>query len=110
MFESMFKQHPRQWMGMALLAATSLMGLAGCITGGGGAESGAAITRTSDPAASKDARAVQKYLAALTRGGFARAFFEKGRLSPVLTRIPVSVVLDERTALWGAAAYALAAG
>jgi glucokinase len=43
---------------------------------------------------------------ALTRGGFVRAFFEKGRLSPVLTRIPVSVVLDARTAVWGAAARA----
>ena len=70
MFQTMFKQHPRKWLGMgtALLAAISLMGLAGCITGGGGADAGAAITRTSDPAASKDAKAVQKYLAALTRG------------------------------------------
>jgi glucokinase len=48
-----------------------------------------------------------RMLPALTRGGFVHAFFEKGRLSPVLTRIPVSVVLDERTALWGAAAYAM---
>jgi hypothetical protein len=74
MFQTMFQQHPRKWMGMrmgmrvALLAAICLMGLAGCITGGGGADAGAAITRTSDPAASKDAKAVQKYLAALTRG------------------------------------------
>ncbi len=51
-----------------------------------------------------------KMLPALTRGGFAHAFFEKGRLSPVLTRIPVSVVLDARTAVWGAAARALAGG
>jgi glucokinase len=49
-----------------------------------------------------------RMMPALTRGGFVRAFFEKGRLSPVLTRIPVSVVLDARTALWGAAAYAMA--
>lgn len=42
----------------------------------------------------------------LTRGGFVRAFFDKGRLAPVLTRIPVSVVLDPRTAVWGAAAFA----
>ncbi len=49
-----------------------------------------------------------RMLPALTRGGFVRAFFEKGRLSPVLTRIPVSVVLDARAAVWGAAAYALA--
>lgn len=46
-------------------------------------------------------------LAELKRGGFIRAFFEKGRLSPVLTRIPVSVVLDPLTALWGAAACAM---
>ena len=49
-----------------------------------------------------------RILAALTGGGFARAFFDKGRLSPVLTRIPVWVVLDSRTAVWGAAARALA--
>jgi glucokinase len=47
-----------------------------------------------------------RMLAALTRGGFVRSFFEKGRLSPVLTRIPVAVVLDAKTALWGAAARA----
>ncbi len=50
-----------------------------------------------------------RMLPALQRGGFVRTFFEKGRLGPVLTRIPVSVVLDDRTALWGAAAYAMAA-
>jgi glucokinase len=49
-----------------------------------------------------------RMIPALIRGGFAHAFFEKGRLSPVLTRIPVSVVLDTRTAMWGAAARALA--
>lgn len=43
----------------------------------------------------------------LERGGFTRAFFEKGRLSPVLTRIPVAVVLDPKTAVWGAASCAL---
>ena len=47
-----------------------------------------------------------RILPALRRGGFARAFFEKGRLAPVLTRIRVSVVLDARTAVWGAAAHA----
>jgi glucokinase len=47
-----------------------------------------------------------RMLPALTRGGFVRAFFDKGRLSPVLTRIPLAVVLDSRTALWGAAARA----
>jgi glucokinase len=48
-----------------------------------------------------------RMIPAITRGGFMQAFFEKGRLSPVLTRIPVSVVLDSKTALWGAAARAL---
>lgn len=47
-----------------------------------------------------------RLVSVLTRGGFARAFFDKGRLSPVLTRIPVSVVLDPKTAVWGAAAFA----
>lgn len=49
-----------------------------------------------------------RILAQLRRGGFARAFFEKGRLSPLLARIRVSVVLDPKTAVWGAAAAALA--
>ncbi len=49
-----------------------------------------------------------RMIPAITRGGFLQAFFEKGRLSPVLTRIPVSVVLDSKTALWGAAVRALA--
>jgi len=48
-----------------------------------------------------------KIIAQLRRGGFIRAFFEKGRLSPVLSRIRVSVVLDPKTAVWGAAAHAL---
>jgi len=47
-----------------------------------------------------------RLLPVLTRGGFARAFFEKGRLSPLLSRIPVAVILDPRTAVWGAAAFA----
>lgn len=47
-----------------------------------------------------------RLVSVLTRGGFTRAFFDKGRLSPVLTRIPVSVVLDPKTAVWGAAAFA----
>ena len=50
-----------------------------------------------------------RMLPALTDGRFIRAFFEKGRLSPILTRVPVSVVLDSRTAVWGAAVRALAA-
>lgn len=44
----------------------------------------------------------------LRDGGFARAFTNKGRLTPVLERIPVAVVLDPRTSLWGAAAFARA--
>lgn len=47
-----------------------------------------------------------RILAQLRRGGFVRAFFEKGRLSPVLSRIRVSVVLDPKTAVWGAASHA----
>jgi len=47
-----------------------------------------------------------RLLPVLTRGGFAHAFFDKGRLSPLLSRIPVAVVLDPKTAVWGAAAYA----
>ena len=38
---------------------------------------------------------------------FLEAFATKGRLSPVLARIPVAVVLEQRTALWGAATLAL---
>ena len=48
-----------------------------------------------------------RILAAIERGGFVRAFFAKGRLSPVLARMPVAVVLDPKTAVWGAAAHAL---
>ncbi len=44
----------------------------------------------------------------LERGGFVRAFADKGRLAPLLASIPIAVVLDDRTALWGAAAVALA--
>jgi glucokinase len=43
----------------------------------------------------------------LNRGGFERAFLDKGRLRGVVERIPVTVVLDPATALWGAAAVAL---
>ena len=39
---------------------------------------------------------------------FRDAFRAKGRLSPLLDRIPVSVILDDRAALWGAAVVALA--
>jgi glucokinase len=42
------------------------------------------------------------------RGGrFARGFQDKGRLTPVLEQIPLAVILDPRTSLWGAAAFAM---
>lgn len=45
---------------------------------------------------------------ALRDGAFLEAFRHKGRLSPMLARVPVSLILDPQTALWGAAARALA--
>jgi glucokinase len=39
--------------------------------------------------------------------GFVHAFLDKGRMGPLLEQIPVAVVLDDRCALWGAAAAAL---
>jgi glucokinase len=39
---------------------------------------------------------------------FAKAFADKGRLSPLMESIPIKVILDSQTALWGAAALALA--
>ncbi len=45
--------------------------------------------------------------AAFGRAGFIEAFRRKGRLSPVLERIPIYLVLDDRAALWGAAVVAL---
>lgn len=47
-----------------------------------------------------------RLLDVLASGAFTRAFFDKGRLSPLLSRVPVAVILDPRTAVWGAAAYA----
>ena len=44
----------------------------------------------------------------LRDGRFRDAFRAKGRLAPMLETIPVSVVLDDRAALWGAAVVALA--
>jgi glucokinase len=43
----------------------------------------------------------------LAAGGFLSAFGNKGRLSPLLAEIPVAIVLDEHTSLWGAARVAL---
>lgn len=46
-------------------------------------------------------------LPALKNGIFMRAFTDKGRLSPLLSRMPVRVILDGRVALYGAARYAM---
>ena len=47
-----------------------------------------------------------KIIKFLSNGGFMQAFLDKGRLSPLLETIPVRVILDETTALLGAASYA----
>lgn len=47
-----------------------------------------------------------KILSALTKGAFTRSFAAKGRLSPLLSSIEVSVALDPRAPLIGAAHYA----
>jgi glucokinase len=39
---------------------------------------------------------------------FLAAFRDKGRMESLLARVPVSVILEDRAALWGAAAVALA--
>ena len=49
-----------------------------------------------------------KLISFLRDGRFVAAFRAKGRLMPLLERIPIRVILDQKTALWGAAAYALA--
>jgi glucokinase len=48
-----------------------------------------------------------KILAALERGGFMAALVDKGRLTPWLKEVPVSVALDPRAPLIGAARLAL---
>jgi glucokinase len=48
-----------------------------------------------------------RLLPLLREGGFLRGFRDKGRLGPLLERIPVRVVLDPRAPLWGAARVAL---
>lgn len=47
-----------------------------------------------------------KILKTLQHGPFRQAFLDKGRLSPLLQTMPVRVILEERCALIGAAAYA----
>lgn len=49
-----------------------------------------------------------KILAKLTGGLFLRAFLDKGRFASYLERVPVRVILDDRTALLGAARCAAA--
>jgi glucokinase len=48
-----------------------------------------------------------KIIARLREGSFMKAFLEKGRYSPLLSQMPVAVVLNDKTALYGAAHYAL---
>jgi len=47
-----------------------------------------------------------KILAKLKDGTFMRAFVDKGRYADLLAAIPVQVILNEQTALRGAAYYA----
>jgi len=47
-----------------------------------------------------------KNLQVMQNGEFMRAFLDKGRLSPLLEKVPVRIILDETCALLGAAAYA----
>ena len=47
-----------------------------------------------------------KLIAALRGGEFMRAFLDKGRMSDLLARLPVAVVLNPRIALLGARAQA----
>ena len=42
----------------------------------------------------------------LKDGTFMKAFTDKGRLSSIAERIPVKVIMNDRAALLGAAAYA----
>jgi len=48
-----------------------------------------------------------KILPKLKDGTFIKAFLHKGRLSDYLSRIPVRVVLEQKTALYGAASHGL---
>jgi glucokinase len=48
-----------------------------------------------------------KILEKLKDGTFMRAFTNKGRFAPFVSDIPVQVILDDKTALYGAARYAL---
>jgi glucokinase len=50
-----------------------------------------------------------KIVPALAGGAFMRGFLTKGRMNPLLESMPVKIVLDDRAALFGAAACAAAA-
>jgi len=47
-----------------------------------------------------------KILGRLEQGGFLEAFCTKGRMEPLLREMPVKVILNEKTALYGPALYA----
>jgi glucokinase len=47
-----------------------------------------------------------KILPKLTNGTFLEAFFDKGRMEPLMRSMPVHVILEPKTALHGAAYYA----
>ncbi|MGH9812138.1 MAG: glucokinase, partial [Candidatus Acidiferrales bacterium] len=51
-----------------------------------------------------------KVLSKLTDGTFLSAFRGKGRLSPLISDMPVRVILNDKAALYGAARYALGLG
>ena len=46
----------------------------------------------------------------LKHGGFMSAFLDKGRFAPMLARIPVRLILDDKAALLGAARHAVSGG
>ncbi|VAW79910.1 Glucokinase [hydrothermal vent metagenome] len=50
-----------------------------------------------------------KILPALKTGRFIEGFLDKGRMQALLTSVPVHVICDEKTALYGLARYALLA-
>jgi glucokinase len=49
-----------------------------------------------------------KNLDLLRRGGFIQGFLDKGRMRPLMQRMPVQVILEPRTPLLGAARFMLA--
>ncbi len=51
-----------------------------------------------------------RILPRLRRGPFLERFLAKGRMRPLLERVPVRVILDDRAALYGPALYAADAG